>query len=311
MQTNITACILTLNEASHIEDTLDSAWPIFDELVILDGDSDDDTVAVCEAWCDEHGIPFTCIESSEWEYLVEGPATQRRRMEEQASCDYTLSIGADVEVEVLDEEWFGREFDHYAYVHTRRKASGRIGRDYRLYCPNPDEIDADKKRPRWRGIIHEEILDQRGRHVSEVYQVAEAPMVHHQRRFGAMDVHSTAPHHQRRHDTRVGGNAGEALKKQHYLLQRALASDRQRAWVSSVYKDYYAENRAIINQHWQEVRDRYELPQEAWNHDDVEDVSEVGGWDLSSGEPIMDYKYNTAGSYLRDKATNALGSVFS
>lgn len=321
VQTNITAVMLTLNEADNIEDTLDSVGPIIEELVLVDGNSDDGTVELAEEWCEENSKDFEVLHSSEREYLLEGPGTQRRRGEELATRDYTLSIGADVEVEIQNQEWFEREFKHNVYIHTRVKASGRVGRDYRLYRPdpsgdmnqyNPDgqEIlfDDEGQVPRWRGLIHEEIQTKDSDHVSDIFQPAEAPMVHKQKRHGAMDTHSVFKFHQRAHDTRVGGNTGRTLKKQHYLLKRALSTDRQAELVSPEYHDYYQENSALVTKHWKEIREEYDLPQEGWdNLEDVKDDNDAQGWALSDGEPIMDYKTNSAASYVKQKMAAKVG----
>lgn len=314
-ETNITAVMLTLNEAENIENTLASAEPVFDELVLVDGDSDDATVAIAREWCDENGKRFDVVESTEREYLLDGPGLQRRRGEKLATCDYTMAIGADVEVEVLDADWFTREFEHLGYIHTRMKPSGRVERDYRLYkpFPDPDEVPFThdvRSVPRWRGIIHEEIKDQFNTHLSKRYRVVEAPMVHHQQRFGAMDALGKWSHHQRRHDPRVGGNAGRALKKQHFLLQRALASKRQRTYVADAYKDYYTENKALVNKHWREILDEYDLPQISMDHDDVMDQTVVHGWEFDLTEPVMDHRDLTFRTYLSDRVGSYVGAIF-
>lgn len=314
-ETNISAVMLTLNEAENILNTLESAEAIFDELILVDGDSSDGTVDLAREWCADHGKAFDVLESSEREYLLEGPGLQRRRGEKLATRDYTLALGADIEVEVLNEKWFEQDFEHLGYIHTRMKPSGRVERDYRLYkpFPDPDEVPFtydERKVPRWRGIIHEEIKDQYNVHLDTRYRVVEAPMVHHQQRFGAMDALGKWSHHQRRHDPRVGGNAGPALKKQHFLLQQALSSDRQRTYVADAYKDYYNENRALVNTHWREILDEYDLPQWAWDHDDVEDEMVVHGWGFDMTQPVMDHRDQTLKTVISDRFNGYLDAVF-
>lgn len=309
LNTNITLCMLTKDEEDNIVSTLESAFPIFEELALVDA-SEDETVAVAEDWCEEHAVDFDVIESSEREYLLEGPGTQRRRAEDLATRDYTLQVGADVEIEIHDEEWFTRDFDHYGYVHTRVKPSGRVDRDYRLYCPNPD-IDFDHRKPgmipQWRGFVHEEIRTEYGHHMQDIYRVAEAPMTHHQTRHGAMDVSNVEEGHQRIHDERFGGNTGRALKKQHYLMHRQLASDRQPAYLSKPYHEYYRENRELVIQHWEEIREEYTLPQFAtreWNARDFGQGEErYGPWRLDEGEPLYKPRRLSAGEYVVQKLT--------
>lgn len=311
MQTNIAVVMLTLNEADTIGDSLESAWPIFDELVLVDGGSDDGTVEIARDFTSEKGIPFDVLESSEREYLIDGPGCQRRRGEDLVQhCDYTLALGADVRTEIRDEEWFAQEFKHYGYSHTRVKASGACAVDFRLYCPHPPEEYHNRggEPPRWRGIIHEEILSQNNVHIDSYYQTQEAPMTQYQIRHGAMDTHTIFPFHQKVLDSRVGGNDGYALKKQHYLLKRALGSDMQSNYLSPIYGEYYAKNIAMVNKDWREIREEFDLPQLSWHGDDpgMENNTTFEGWDMSDMTPVMDHHDKKFDNPIVEKAANIL-----
>lgn len=302
MTTNITVTMLTKDEAENIIPALESVAPIMDELVLTDA-SDDDTVPLAASFCTERGIDFGVVESTEREYLLEGPGTQRRRATDRASNDYVMAMGCDVRVELLDEEWFHQEFRHDVYSHTRVKPSGRVERDYRLFKPYPGWYDTNDDRPRWRGIIHEEIQNKRGIHVCEKSMAVEAPMIHHQQRYGAMDAASAYSEFHRKHHEAYGANTGKSLKKQHYLLHRSLAAPRQRTYTQQVYRDYYRENYEMILEHWNEIRREYDLPQFAW--DETENPanfgSEVARFTENPGEPSGQYRNLSASGYAKQK----------
>ncbi|NEU58787.1 hypothetical protein [Halorussus sp. MSC15.2] len=96
--------------------------------------------------------------------------------------------------------------------------------------------------------------------------------------------------HQRIHDERFSGNTGRALKKQHYLMHRQLASDCQPAYLSEPYHEYYRENRELVIQHWEEICEEYTLPQFPTREWDVRDLGQCeeryGPWRLDEGEYV-------------------------
>lgn len=296
-ETNVTVVMLTLNEADNIERTLDSAEPAFDELVLVDGDSTDGTVEIARQWCKKHDKDFQVLHSSEREYLLEGPGMQRRRGADMATNDYVMALGADVDVVIHDEEWFQREFKHRAYSHTRVKPSGKVVRDWRLYEVEPEGIDNPA---RWRGMVHEELQTRDGKHVVRVYDCAEAPMEHHQRRHGAMDVRMVHGEFHHAHDPRAGGNAGKALKKQHYLLKTAMGCEQQRAYLYQDWHKYMYAHEGIIQEHYDEIREKYDLPKMSFTGDGGNSHG-APWWDLDSGEPLMDPEVGSAREYVKKK----------
>ncbi len=86
----ITAIIITLNEAEHIGACIDNARQVCDEVIVVDSDSEDDTVAIAEA----RGARVI-----HQPYLGDGP--QKAHAVPLARHDWILSLDAD---ERLDEE---------------------------------------------------------------------------------------------------------------------------------------------------------------------------------------------------------------
>ena len=86
----ITGTIITLNEEKNIADCIKSLQAVCDEVVVVDSNSNDKTVAIAK----EHGAKVV-LQS----YLGDGP--QKAFAAEQASNDWILSIDAD---ERIDEE---------------------------------------------------------------------------------------------------------------------------------------------------------------------------------------------------------------
>jgi glycosyltransferase involved in cell wall biosynthesis len=82
----LTAVLITLNEADRLEDCLASV-AFCDEIVVVDGGSDDDTVAIAE----RHGAR---VIRSEWR----GFGPQKQFAVDQASHDWVLCIDADERV---------------------------------------------------------------------------------------------------------------------------------------------------------------------------------------------------------------------
>lgn len=306
-KTNVTAIMLTLNEADNIERALDSAAPAFDELSILDGGSTDGTVEVAEQWCEEHGKDFVVTHSSEREYLLEGAGTQRRRAEDAGSNQYSLAIGADVEVHLPNPEWFQKDFKFDAYSHTRRRPDGEVEADYRLYNLD-NSLDV-----RWRGLVHEELRTPDGVHVGRAMNITEAPMVHEQKRQCAMETRTSSGMFQHRHDPAVGGNLGDNIKKQHYLLKRAFDSDSQSRHLSHAWHNYYHHNKATVADHWEEIHEEYDLPHFTQRHGHEIRENEkygVGGWineQFLSGEPIFEPQTDTWFSYGMKKLAGLFG----
>ncbi|OQP50635.1 hypothetical protein A4H97_01995 [Niastella yeongjuensis] len=86
----ITAVIITKNEERNIKRCLDSLMPVVDEIIVVDSNSTDNTVAICQ----QAGAKVIL---QNW--LGYGP--QKNLGNNAASHDYILSIDAD---EALDEQ---------------------------------------------------------------------------------------------------------------------------------------------------------------------------------------------------------------
>lgn len=303
-KTNISAVMMTLNEAETIEETLDSAKPMLDEVILIDGGSDDGTVALAEDWADDNGLKFDVLHSSERELLLEGWGAQRRRGEALATSDYTFALDADERVVIKNEDWFEQEFIHHGFIHTRHRFSGDRERDYRLYQPEPD-IDIEQERiPRWRGSVFEELRTRLGEHIDEVYIVPEAPFEVHRLRQAASATHTTRGLQRHQHSDGPHGYSRRSQKKQHYLLERAMHSPEDR-YISDGYGAYYYNNQGLIKEDWMDIRDEFELPEDAhayrtydnraMNNDNFKNI------DLSDGEPVMSVDNQTWGGYIKEK----------
>lgn len=305
MSVDVTAIMLTLNEADTIEQTLDSAFHTFVELSLLDGGSTDDTVAIAERWCEENGKDFVLTESSEREYLLEGVGMQRRRAENAGSYKYSLALDADVIVDVKNPEWFDKDFTHDGYVHTRVHPDGRVMGDYRLYNTEKDF--------RWRGLVHEEIRRPDGLHLSDATNVTEAPMVHRHQRQAAMETRTSAGMFQHLHDPAVGGNLGDNIKKQHYLLKRAVDNEVQSQFLSDAWKAYYYNNKATVADHWEDIHEEYDLPYFTERHEhEIRENEKYGiaNWiteEYLDGEPIMGPETDTWFTYATKKVADFFG----
>lgn len=316
MSTNISVCMMTLNEKGAIEPTLESVEPIMEELVAIDGGSTDGTIEYMEEFTEEHGIPFQLIESSEREYLLEGPGTHRRRLVDKAENDYTLAVDCDNIIEIKDEDWFHHDFKFPAYLHTRHKPGGIIVQDFRLHSNEKvketfidmtGDDEPDDAHPRWRGLVHEELRTKRGEHIHHRFMTnfAEAPMVYKHVRTSVMDGNGVFNYSQHPVDERVGGNSKRVLKKQHYLLHRSMSGPSKR-YLSDPYKNYYYANHKTVAEDWAEIREEYNLPLMSpdarhYAENDIKNVPEE--FDLSEGKPFMDAENNTISTYLVKKAT--------
>jgi glycosyltransferase involved in cell wall biosynthesis len=86
----ISAIIITHNEEQNIAATIDAAWKVCDEIIVVDSGSTDRTKAICL----EKGVTFI---TQEWL----GFGKQRNFAVTKAENDYVLVLDAD---EVLDED---------------------------------------------------------------------------------------------------------------------------------------------------------------------------------------------------------------
>jgi glycosyltransferase involved in cell wall biosynthesis len=260
-QTNISAVLLTLNEADVIEDTLISASPCFDELVLVDGSSEDNTVNLAKEWCGEHGKRFTVVNSSEKEYLLAGAGSQRRKGEDAASNEYILSIDADSEFDVKDPSWFKQKFEHNAYTSTKVLKCGHISAEYKLYKLKPNwnagkYIDA----PRMRGMVREGLYTASGSYVTEVFACPKAPLTTTRGRTEILESETAYPKLLHHREYVNSEDASWREKKQHFLLRQAMGSEQQLKYLNRRWKDYFGQNYETVHRNWKEIAERYNFP---------------------------------------------------
>ena len=86
----LSAVIITKNEAARISRCLDSLDGIADEILVVDSYSTDQTEAICQ----EYGVRFI-------QHAFEGHVEQKNFALQQVVNPYVLSLDAD---EVLDEQ---------------------------------------------------------------------------------------------------------------------------------------------------------------------------------------------------------------
>ncbi|HEV3315781.1 MAG TPA: glycosyltransferase family 2 protein, partial [Candidatus Angelobacter sp.] len=83
----LSVCIITFNEEANIRRTLESVKSIADEIIVVDSQSTDSTVALAQSFGAK-----VFIEA--WK----GFAPQKNSALAKASCDWVLSLDADEEV---------------------------------------------------------------------------------------------------------------------------------------------------------------------------------------------------------------------
>lgn len=84
----LSAIVITHNEAHNMHDCLHSLSGLVDEIIVVDSQSSDETVAIAQ----QHGAKV--IQSVDWP----GFGPQKNRALDLASCDWVLSIDADERV---------------------------------------------------------------------------------------------------------------------------------------------------------------------------------------------------------------------
>jgi glycosyltransferase involved in cell wall biosynthesis len=297
-----------------IEDTLTSASPCFDELVIVDGASEDDTVSLAREWCGDNGKRFTVINSSEKEYLLSGVGSQRRKGEDAASNEYILSIDADSEFDVKDPRWFKQRFEHYAYAHTKVLKCGHIEAQHKLYKLKPD-WDAGKyiDAPRMRGIIREGLYTGSSSHVTEVFKCPDAPLTVTRNRKEILESESAYP--RLLHYRNVGDDEDMAWrqKKQHFLLRQAMGSEQQSAYLNDRWKRVFGQNYEMVHKNWKKVSEKYHFPKIGADEPKSNIIKNRSSkirkspWDLETyegTEPVNKMEYNTFFQYVRGEMIN-------
>lgn len=313
-QTNISAVLLTLNEADVIEDTLTSASTCFDELVIVDGASDDGTVDVAREWCGEHGKRFKLVNSSEKEYLLSGAGSQRRRGEDAASNEYILSIDADSDFEVKDPNWFKQKFEHNAYAHTKVLECGHVGVEHKLYKLEPN-WNAGKyiSAPRMRGMVREGLYTASGSYVTEVFVCPEAPLTITRNRKEVLESESAYQKLLHYNNAEENSDMSWRKKKQHFLLRQTMGSEQQSDYLDGRWKRYFGQNYEMLHADWEQIAEEYHFPK-VGAHESARSIREnrsdkirKSPWDLNTYEgiePVNKMEYDTFLQYVREEIIN-------
>jgi len=313
-QTNVSAVLLTLNESDVIEDTLHSASPCFDELVLVDGRSEDNTVELAQRWCEEEGKKFTLVKSSEKEYLLAGVGSQRRKGEDAASNDYILSLDAASRFELKDPTWFQHRFEYNVYAHTKVLQCGYVGIEHKLYKLHPAAVsDRYIDAPRMRGMVREELCTSDGAHVSEVFTCPEAPLTVHKQRKEILESETAYPKFLHYRDVDNAENNLWKQKKQHFLLRQAMGSEQQSVYLDDRWKRYFGQNYEIIHNDWKDIAEEYHFPKigaDASERDLKRNRSvkiRKSPWDLETYEgndPVNKMEYKNIFGYIKGEVIN-------
>jgi len=158
--TNISAVIITYNEQEHIARCVQSLQGIADEIVIMDSDSADDTVAIAAKL-------GARVINTEWS----GYAETKNKGNEQATYDYILSIDADEELsdelrtslQALKKIGFK---ENAAYTFNRLNNYCGQWIRYAGWYPDTKERLFDRRYTKWEGEVHEQLV-----HAQEVITI--------------------------------------------------------------------------------------------------------------------------------------------
>jgi glycosyltransferase involved in cell wall biosynthesis len=231
----VSATIITLNESANISAALESLrWA--DEIVVVDSESTDDTVAIARHYTDRVIVrPWT------------GYVDQKNYAASQAAHDWIFSLDADERVTpALGEEiraLMSAEPSHAAYRVPR--VSRYLGRWIRSTDWYPDYQPRlyDRRRARWTGRYVHESLQIEGavkRLRSELQHYPYADVSHHLR---TIDRYSTLAARQMFEDGRRTGpfrillHADAALLRNYFL--RGGITDGAVGLIVSLLNSYY------------------------------------------------------------------------
>jgi glycosyltransferase involved in cell wall biosynthesis len=233
----ITATIITLNEAAHIAAALESVrWA--DEIVVVDAESTDDTVAIARRCTDRVAV-------RPWPGYIE----QKNFAAAQASHDWIFSLDADERVtpdlasEVLALVAAGPSCAGYRMPRVSRYL-GRWIRSTDWY-PDHQLRLYDRRRARWAGrYVHEsvEVQGDVGRLRAELQHYPYRDVSHHLR---TIDRYSTLAARQMFEDGRRAGpmrivsHAGAAFLR-NYVLRRGITEGAAGLIVSLLNAHYVA-----------------------------------------------------------------------
>jgi len=231
----ITATIITLNEAAHIAAALESVrWA--DEIVVVDAESTDDTVAIARRYTDR-------VVVRPWPGYVE----QKNFAASQASHDWIFSLDADervtpelaTEIEALVAA--GPTCGGYQMPRVSRYL-GRWIRSTDWY-PDHQLRFYDRRRARWVGrYVHEsvEVRGDVGRLRAELQHYPYRDVSHHLR---TIDRYSTLAARQMFEDGRRTGALGillhaDAAFLRNYLLRGGFR-DGAAGFIVSMLNTFY------------------------------------------------------------------------
>ncbi len=193
--TRVTAIVITFNEAAHIGAAL-SSLSFADEIIVVDSQSSDDTVAIARTFTDQ-------VIVRPWP----GYSEQKNFAAAQASHDWILSLDADERIsEPLADEIRGLA-EGSAAGYRMPRVTRHLGRWLRSTDWYPDfQLRLyDRRRARWSGrLVHESVkaeghvVDLQG----EILHYAYRDLSHH---VQTMDRYTTLAARQMFEDGRTAG----------------------------------------------------------------------------------------------------------
>ena len=150
--TNISAVIITFNEQEHIEKCIRSLNGVVNEVVVMDSNSTDNTIAICNK------LDARVIDT---DWL--GYAATKNLGNESASYDFILSIDADEElsddlresIKQVKKNGFQSEL-----VYSFNRLNNYCGQwiKYAGWYPDSKVRIFDKRIAKWEGEVHEELV---------------------------------------------------------------------------------------------------------------------------------------------------------
>jgi len=231
----ITATIITLNEATHIAAALDSVrWA--DEIVVVDAESTDDTVAIAKRWTDR-------VMVRPWPGYID----QKNFAAAQASHDWIFSLDADERVtpELASEVTALVAAGPPLAAYRMPRVSFYLGRWIRSTDWYPDHQLRlyDRRRARWAGrYVHESVNVEGdvGRLRAELQHYPYGNVSHHLR---TIDRYTTLAARQMFEDGRRAGPPRIVLQAaaaflRNYLLRGGI-KDGGAGLIVSLINSYY------------------------------------------------------------------------
>jgi glycosyltransferase involved in cell wall biosynthesis len=194
--TRVTATVITFNEAANIEAAL-ASLAFADEIVVVDSESTDDTVAIARRFTDKV-----------WVRPWPGYIAQKNFAAEQASHDWIFSLDADERVSPrLADEIRGLPAEGAPAGYRIPRVTFHLGRWLRStdWYPDYQLRLYDRRRARWAGRhVHESVRADGavGRLNGEILHYAYRDLSHH---LQTMDRYTTLAARQMFEDGRRAG----------------------------------------------------------------------------------------------------------